>query len=195
MGNIYTRTGDDGMTRLRAGPRVAKDDPHVEACGTVDELNAMLGLARAERLDPDIDGLLRRVQHELLAVGASLATPAPATDAQDLLGPQAVTRLERAIDRYDGRLPPLAEFILPGGTGVAALLHVARAVCRRAERRVVSLASIRSSPAHLTPVIRYLNRLSDLLFVLSRAVNARAAVDDEVWQKELPDGPSGEDAL
>jgi cob(I)alamin adenosyltransferase len=184
--NIYTRKGDDGKTHLCAGPRVAKDDPHIEACGTVDELNAWLGLARAEHVAQDIDELLHRVQHELFSVGADLAMPAPATGALGMLGDQAVTRLEREIDLYDGQLPPLGAFILPGGTRAAALLHGARTVCRRAERRVVSLASSQPSPGDLAPVISYLNRLSDLLFVLPRVLNARASVSDEIWRKVPP---------
>lgn len=186
MVNIYTRKGDDGTTNLCAGPRVTKDDPHIEACGTLDELNAWLGLARAESLDRDLDKLLHRVQHELFNAGAELAMPAPATGRLDLLDSQAVDRLEREIDRYEAELPPLTEFILPGGTRAAAQLHAARTVCRRAERRVVRLAASQPTPADLAPVLRYLNRLSDLLFVLPRVLNARAMVGDEVWRKELP---------
>ena len=161
----------------------------MEACGTVDELNVWLGLARAEPLAKDIDDLLHRVQHELFSVGADLAMPGPAAGALGMLGDQAVERLEREIDLYDGQLPPLAEFILPGGTRAAALLHGARTVCRRAERRVVSLDSSQSSPGGLAPVIRYLNRLSDLLFVLPRVLNSRASVGDESWRKEQPGIP------
>jgi cob(I)alamin adenosyltransferase len=186
---IYTRKGDDGKTHLCAGPRVPKDDPHIEACGTVDELNAWLGLARAEPLAEDIDELLHRVQHELFRVGADLAMPGPAAGAIGMLGDQAVERLEREIDLHDGQLPMLGEFILPGGTRAAALLHGARTVCRRAERRVVSLDLSQSSPGALAPVIRYLNRLSDLLFVLPRVLNARASVGDESWRKERPGSP------
>jgi len=188
MVKIYTRKGDDGTTNLCAGPRVTKDDPHIEACGALDELNAWLGLARAESLDRDLDELLHRVQHELFNAGAELAMPAPATGRLDLLDSRAVDRLEREIDRYEAELPPLTEFILPGGTRAAAQLHVARTVCRRAERRVVSLAASQPTPADLTPVLRYLNRLSDLLFVLPRVLNARAMVGDEIWHKELPGG-------
>jgi cob(I)alamin adenosyltransferase len=146
---IYTRKGDDGKTHLCAGPRVPKDDPHIEACGTVDELNAWLGLARAEPLAEDIDELLHRVQHELFRVGADLAMPGPAAGALGMLGDQAVERLEREIDLHDGQ----------------------------------------SSPGALAPVIRYLNRLSDLLFVLPRVLNARASVGDESWRKERPGSP------
>jgi cob(I)alamin adenosyltransferase len=187
--NIYTRKGDDGKTNLCMGPRVAKDDPHIEACGAVDELNAWLGLVRAEGLDKDLDTLLHRVQHELFRVGADLAMPSPATGVLGMLGDGAAERLEREIDLYDGQLPPLGEFILPGGTRAAALLHGARTVCRRAERRVVSLDLTQTPAGGLNAVICYLNRLSDLLFVLPRVLNARALVNDETWQKSPPSGP------
>ncbi len=185
---IYTRRGDDGQTHLCAGPRVAKDDPHVEACGAVDELNAMLGLARAESLAPDMDELLHRVQHELFSVGADLAMPGQIASTASLLGDRHVEQLEREIDLFDAQLPPLSEFILPGGCRAAALLHCARTVCRRAERRVVSLIMAQNPPGTVAPVIRYLNRLADLLFVLPRVVNARAALGDEGWRKEPPVG-------
>ncbi|MHB8969274.1 MAG: cob(I)yrinic acid a,c-diamide adenosyltransferase [Pirellulaceae bacterium] len=206
---IYTRNGDDGRTHLGYGPRVAKDDPHVEACGAVDELNAMLGLARAESLAPDIDELLHRVQHELFRVGADLAMPGLAAGAVSMLGDQHVEQMEREIDLYDTQLPPLTEFILPGGSRAAALLHCARTVCRRAERRVVSLDLAQAPPGTvppgtvppgtvppgtvppgtvplgtMAPIIRYLNRLSDLLFMLPRVVNARGSIGEEGWRKE-----------
>ena len=196
---IYTRKGDDGRTHLCCGPRVAKDDPHVEACGAVDELNAMLGLVRAEPLAPDIDKLLQRVQHELFRVGADLAMPGLAAGAVSMLGDQHVEQMEREIDQFDTQLPPLTEFILPGGSRAAALLHCARTVCRRAERRVVSLDLAQKPPGtvalgtvslgKMAPIIRYLNRLSDLLFVLPRVVNARGSIGDEGWRKESHVGP------
>lgn len=186
---IYTRKGDDGRTHLCCGPRVAKDDPHIEACGAVDELNAMLGLVRAEPLAPDIDALLHRVQHELFSVGADLAMPGLAAGAVSMLGDRHVEQMEREIDLFDTQLPPLTEFILPGGSRAAALLHCARTVCRRAERRVVSLDMAQDPPGMVAPVIRYLNRLSDLLFMLPRVVNARGSIDDEGWRKEPRIGP------
>jgi len=179
---IYTKTGDRGETGLFAGPRVRKDDPRIEAYGTVDELNAVLGIARGQALPPAIDDLVAEIQHQLFALGAELATPDPDARGMRWTDAAAVERLEAAIDQFDGRLPPLAQFILPGGTRGAAYLHLARTVCRRAERRVVTLAgdpAVRLSPE----VVVYLNRLSDLLFVLARAVNAAEAVPDAAWQK------------
>jgi len=179
---IYTKTGDDGTTGLFAGPRVAKDHVRIEAYGTVDELNAVLGRARAESLPAEIDALLAAIQSQLFTVGAELATPEPEKLGMELIGPRQSQLLEQAIDRCEAELSPLKEFILPGGTRAAAELHLARTVCRRAERRVVSLARHPEQPADVRLVI-YLNRLSDLLFVLSRVVNARAGVADIPWQK------------
>jgi cob(I)alamin adenosyltransferase len=179
---IYTRTGDGGETGLFAGGRVPKDHPRVAAYGDVDELNAALGAALA--LEPagfEAD-LLTTIQRDLLTVGAELATPDPAKLAKALSGPPIgdaqVAALERAIDRHDDRLPPLRSFILPGGTPKAAALHLARTVCRRAERSVVRLA--REAPVS-PAVLRYLNRLSDLVFVLARAANAQAGARDTTW--------------
>lgn len=177
---IYTKTGDDGETGLFGGGRVPKDDPRVEAYGAVDELNSQLGVARAEGLDPAIDEALRTIQSELFDVGAELATTPGRAEKGGL--PQveraAIERLERAIDDADGELPPLQTFVLPGGTRAAAQLHVARTICRRAERRVVALC-------HRDPVRaevpRYLNRLSDLLFVWARLENHRRGVPDVPW--------------
>ncbi len=181
---LYTKTGDDGKTHLCYGPRVGKDDPHVEACGTVDELNALIGVARAESLPSDIDVLLHRIQHELFGVGADLATPGPAAGGLGLTADRHVERLEQDIDMYDAQVPPLQQFILPGGVRSAALLHLARTVCRRAERRVVGLEFSRGGEQIQTPIVRYLNRLGDLFFVLPRVLNARADVPDVGWQKE-----------
>lgn len=181
---IYTRQGDDGKTRLWTGPRVTKDDPRIEACGTVDELNAWLGLVRAEPLSQDLDALLHRVQHELFGIGADLANLHVQPAADRRIQDAHATALEQGIDALERELPPLTEFILPGGVRAAALLHGARTVCRRAERRVVSLYGTGVSPELLAPIIRYLNRLSDLLFVLARTANARSAQGDERWRKE-----------
>ena len=183
---IYTRTGDLGETALFAGPRVGKDMPRIEVCGAIDELNAALGLARADSLDPDTDRILDRVQHELFAIGAELATPDPVARGVQWIGREHVQSLEADIDRRDASLPPLTEFILPGGTRGAALLHLARAVCRRAERRLVSLIRHCDEPISL-PLLAYLNRLSDLLFVLARAENARAGIADVTWRKPRAD--------
>lgn len=179
---IYTKTGDDGTTGLFAGPRVPKDHPRIEAYGTVDELNAVLGRARAEGLPADIDQLLGIIQSELFNVGAELATPKPESLSMPLIGPAHSERLERAIDRFETELAPLTQFVLPGGTRAAADLHIARTVARRAERQVVTL-SRQPDESVASRLVIYLNRLSDLLFVLSRVVNARAGVADVPWQK------------
>jgi cob(I)alamin adenosyltransferase len=176
---IYTRTGDLGETSLFDGTRVSKADLRVDAYGEVDELNAWLGLARASRLDPDLDAALAGIQRDLFALGARLADPAAriaARVAKASLVEEDVTRLERSIDRLEAELPPLSRFILAGGTPSGAALHVARAVCRRAERRIVSL-----EPASDPLLVRYINRLSDLLFVLARVVNHRAGVPETEW--------------
>jgi cob(I)alamin adenosyltransferase len=179
---IYTKTGDGGETGLFGGERVPKDHRRVAAYGEVDELNAAIGFARAQEPRDVEDELLQAIQRHLFTIGAELATPDPARLAKALGGPPLgeadVTALERAIDRLDADLPPLQTFILPGGAPKGAALHVARTVCRRAERGVVGLArEVVVSPA----IGRYLNRLSDLLFVLARAANARAGVGDLPW--------------
>jgi len=179
---IYTKTGDAGDTGLFGGPRVRKDDPRIEAYGTVDELNACLGLARCEPLPAEIASTIERVQHELFAIGAELATPDPAKHGLTIVREPHVGALEREIDALDAKLPPLKQFILPGGNRGAALLHVARAVCRRAERQVVALASDAGTNVSLS-VVKYLNRLSDYLFVAARAANCLAGIAETPWNK------------
>jgi cob(I)alamin adenosyltransferase len=179
---IYTKTGDAGETGLFAGARVLKDDVRIEAYGTVDELNAALGLARCESLPPEVDQSLERVHCALFSVGAELATPNPDERGTALTSASMVAALERAIDNLDAGLPPLKHFILPAGTRAAALLHVARSVCRRAERRVVTL---RQSAAISPLVVQYLNRLGDYLFVAARFVNQEAHVDETIWRKPV----------
>jgi cob(I)alamin adenosyltransferase len=179
---IYTKTGDSGDTGLFGGPRVRKNVPRIEAYGTVDELNAVLGLARSHQLDAEIDSLIKQIQNELFEIGAQLATPDPALHGNALIGTQHIVALESAIDRYDAQLPALKQFILPGGTQAAAALHLARTVCRRAERRVISLRDDSRERVAGEPVV-YLNRLSDLLFVLARWVNHLAGTPDAPWQK------------
>jgi len=177
---IYTKTGDTGETSLFDKTRVSKSDDRVDAYGEVDELNACLGAARAARLDADLTGVLEQIQCELFAIGARLADPssriaervqkAAITDAE-------VKQLELMIDRLEADLPPLRKFILPGGSTAGALLHLARTVCRRAERRVVGLG-----PGAVEPIIIvYLNRLSDLLFVMARVANHRAGTTEVEW--------------
>lgn len=176
---IYTKTGDDGETGLFGGPRVRKDAHRIEAYGTVDELNATLGRARSEPLPPPLDTILARVQGELFDLGAELATPDPERFNLHRIQEPHIARLESAIDQLEGGLPPLQNFILPGGTRAAAELHVARTLCRRAERRLVTLASQEQISAAL---IVYLNRLSDLLFVMARFANRAAGQADVAWQ-------------
>ena len=179
---IYTRTGDAGDTGLFGGGRVGKDDPRVEAYGAVDELNAQLGLVRAIEVMPRIDEVLVPVQRDLFALGALLATPDREKMRQQLekarLDDARIAQLERAIDDCDAELEPLRAFILPGGTPKAAALHVARTVCRSAERRVIALRHVSEVPPM---VIVYLNRLSDLLFVLARVANHRAGAGVVTW--------------
>jgi cob(I)alamin adenosyltransferase len=167
---------------LYAGPRVGKDMPRVEVYGTIDELNALVGVVRAAPLEPEVDRILQRVQHELFAVGAELATPDPAAEGVRWIGPKQVKTLEADIDRHEQGLQALGQFILPGGTPQAASLHLARTVCRRAERRLVTLIRRSDEPISLV-LMAYLNRLSDLLFVLARRENARAGGADVAWEK------------
>tara|TARA_R110002049_G_scaffold9554_6_gene48414 strand:- start:1752 stop:2303 length:552 start_codon:yes stop_codon:yes gene_type:complete len=179
MGNrlskIYTRTGDAGTTGLGDGGRVSKNSLRVHAMGEVDELNAAIGLLLCEPLPEDVDDLLTGVQHDLFDLGGELCIPGMA-----LITEGHVERLERELDRINEDLEPLKDFILPGGSRSAALAHQARTVCRRSERVLVALAEIEevnSAPR------RYLNRLSDLLFVLGRALNRHAGCGDVLWQK------------
>jgi cob(I)alamin adenosyltransferase len=179
---IYTRTGDDGQTALFGGGRVEKDHPRVEAYGDVDELNAVLGMARAVEMMPRIDEVLVPIQRDLFSIGALLATPDREKMREQLrkarIDEARVAELEHVIDESDRELEPLRSFILPGGTPKAAALHVARTVCRRAERRVVSLAHAEEIP---DLVVIYLNRLSDLLFMLARVANRRAGAGEVTW--------------
>jgi len=180
---IYTRRGDGGETDLFGGERVAKDSSRVEAYGTVDELNTFLGAAAAASSQTDLVELLQRIQGTLFAVGASLATPGAdrrARGAPGGVGEPEVAELERAIDRLEGELEPLRHFVMPGGAPSAAAFQVARSVCRRAERSVVRLDADEPLGGG---VLRYLNRLSDLLFVMARVENRRAGVEETVWDE------------
>ena len=176
---IYTRTGDTGETSLFDGTRARKDDPRVDAYGEVDELNAWLGLVRASSPGAPVDAELAAIQRDLFALGAQLADPADKLAARvtkAIVSDAEVARLEQTIDRLDAALPPLRRFVLAGGTPAGAALHVARTVCRRAERRIVAL-----DPPVDPVLVRYINRLSDLLFVLARAVNHRAGAPETEW--------------
>jgi cob(I)alamin adenosyltransferase len=182
MGNrlskIYTRTGDDGTTGLADGVRVDKCDVRIEAAGSIDELNSFIGAILAESaIDADIGGPLRRIQHELFEAGAELTLP-----GYRRISAEYVERLEQELDTLNAALPPLREFILPGGNRAGALCHVARAVCRRAERRAWAVAKEHA----LNPdLLRYLNRLSDLLFVVARCVGRRGGGAEIMWRREL----------
>lgn len=184
MAKIYTRTGDSGETGLFGGGRVPKDHLRVEAYGHVDELNAAIGLALALEPRAASRELLEAVQRDLFTIGAELATPDPAKLAKALngppVGPEQVTVLEHAIDRHEAQLPPLKQFILPGGAPKAAALHVARTVCRRAERAVIRLQR-QDQVGDRSSAVPYLNRLSDLLFVLARTVNHAAGAPETTW--------------
>jgi cob(I)alamin adenosyltransferase len=176
LSRIVTRTGDAGTTGLGDGSRVAKDSARIIAIGEIDELNSTLGLLLTETLPPTIRACLTAVQHDLFDLGGELSIPghAAVTDAH-------VERLEGAVETFNADLAPLKEFILPGGARAAAVAHVARTVCRRAERSLVHLAG--SSPLG-DPARRYVNRLSDLLFVVARALNRAAGQADVLWQRD-----------
>jgi len=171
---VYTRTGDKGETALVGGKRVSKASARVEAYGDIDELNSLLGVARAEIEDAEVDEVLRSIQNELFTVGADLASPRDV--AVPRIEGELVQRLEQIIDRFNHQMPPLEEFILPAGTRGAALLHLARAVCRRAERCIVALAHEEEINEHL---LAYVNRLSDLLFVMARWTNRRSGGSEQ----------------
>jgi cob(I)alamin adenosyltransferase len=188
---IYTRTGDRGDTALFGGGRVSKAHPRVEAYGTVDELNSALGVALVHVTEPTLRARLALLQHDLFAIGANLATPARGRGARPSLPdlPSArIAEMEGWMDEAEAALEPLREFILPGGSPGAAQLHLARTVCRRAERCVVALAE--SDGVH-EDVLRYLNRLSDLFFVCARLQHAGAR--DVVWRKGRGDGGGDDD--
>ncbi|MGH7022629.1 MAG: cob(I)yrinic acid a,c-diamide adenosyltransferase [Caulobacteraceae bacterium] len=182
LNRIYTRAGDGGSTRLASGEKVSKASARVEAYGGVDELNAVLGLARLETsADTFLDPILARIQNDLFDLGADLATPARKAGAPEALRIVAsqVERLEREIDALNESLSPLTSFVLPGGSRASAHLHHARTVCRRAERAAVAFAADDGAGEH-REALRYLNRLSDLLFVAARFANARG-LGDVLW--------------
>ncbi|MEP7205561.1 MAG: cob(I)yrinic acid a,c-diamide adenosyltransferase [Casimicrobiaceae bacterium] len=180
LSKIVTRTGDAGTTGLGDGTRVAKDTPRIAAIGDVDELNSNLGVLLAETLPEAIATCLREVQHDLFDLGGELSIPGHAAVSEEHIG-----RLEDAVEAFNADLPPLKEFILPGGSRPAAIAHVCRTICRRAERAVVALAA--TEPVG-EPTRRYLNRLSDLLFVVARTLNRAAGGSDILWQRQRKAG-------
>ena len=176
LSKIYTRTGDDGTTGLGDGSRTNKDSLRVEAMGDVDELNAVIGILLNEPLAAEIQDTLTRVQHDLFDLGGEICIPGHA-----MVKAERVSALEETLDRLNEQLQPLKEFILPGGSRAAAYCHLARTVCRRAERQLTRLS--REEPV-TTISLQYLNRLSDLLFVMCRAINKQAEVPDVLWKNE-----------
>jgi len=178
LGKIVTRTGDKGTTGLADGTRVNKDSMRIHCLGSVDELNSHLGLLLTEELPQDIRSLMLAIQNDLFDLGGSLAYPAAPFNEDKL------SRLDIAIAHYNAELPPLKEFILPGGTRAASQCHIARTVARRAERELVTLAQNEEAPPQALP---YLNRLSDLLFVLSRVLNRNAGHAEALWKRSARD--------
>lgn len=175
LSKIYTRTGDQGTTGLGDGRRIPKTNPRVEAMGDVDELNSLVGVLLCDELPPTVRPLLITIQHDLFDLGGELSIP-----GTELVTAAAVTRLEQAIDRYNEALPPLKEFILPGGNAMAAHCHLARAVCRRAERSIVRLLHEEGAADN---ALQYVNRLSDLLFVLARHLARQAGGVEVLWDR------------
>lgn len=173
---IYTRTGDDGTTGLIGGKRVKKDSFRIEACGSLDELNAAIGVGRSQTLPDNVDRVLQLVQEVLFMIGTELASSNESDAAGPRLGDEEIRNLEREIDTFESGLAPLRQFILPGGTNAGSQLHLVRALARRTERRCVSLSGIEK----LNPkILRYLNRLSDLCFVLARYINRQQSVPEK----------------
>ena len=185
---IYTRTGDNGSTGLFGGPRVAKDDRRIEAYGTVDELNAAIGIVRAVGVPAQVDSQLDTIQHELFSIGAELATPNPDKHNTRFIGANHVQRLEKWIDEHEATLPALKNFILPMGGSATTQSHLARSICRRAERRVVTLArDLEEGDSSISDdLIIYLNRLSDLIFVIARVINQAGGDHEFEWQRPTP---------
>lgn len=177
---IYTKSGDDGSTGLLGSARLRKDHPRIDAYGSVDELNAAIGVVRASGIPSRLDTSLAAIQNDLFAVGAALADPEPSGKFHNVVDSEFALRLEREIDAMEEDLPPLTHFILPGGSLATAHLHLARGICRRAERLVVALSDL-PDEAVPDPLIIYLNRLSDHLFVMARLANHLAGVADVPW--------------
>ncbi len=181
MAKIYTKTGDKGLTSLIGGTRVAKNNIRLEAYGTVDELNAYIGMIRSFKIDSLLIDELAGIQQKLFAVGGNLATDRSVKDIQvkTVVNPADIECLEQAIDRMDAELPPLTHFVLPGGSQEASFVHIARTVCRRAERRILDMNE--NYPVD-EPIIRYINRLSDYLFILSRKLAYDTGAEELKWK-------------
>jgi cob(I)alamin adenosyltransferase len=175
---IYTRTGDDGTTGLQGGTRVLKSNRRIKAYGAVDEINAKIGIIVSNKIDEDINELLLKIQNELFVVGADLSNP-NLSDKKNRVTQDMIEHLEKSIDIYEKELPPITNFILPGGHPVASLIHEARTITRRAETEMISLDEQEKINKEC---IGYLNRLSDLLFVISRTINKRMGVNDIIWK-------------
>lgn len=173
---IYTRSGDKGTTGLADGSRVEKDHPRIEAIGTVDELNSSIGLLRSRKIPDELDALLLQIQHELFDLGSELSVP-----GRNAIDDESVKHLEHTLDRYNADLPTLEEFILPAGGDATSHCHMARTICRRAERRVFTALDARTLNPHLSA---YLNRLSDLLFVIARVLARHENGSEVLWQAQ-----------
>lgn len=178
---IYTRTGDDGETGLLGGLRVSKSHQVIEVCGALDETNCWLGLARSENMDAAMDQLLKQIQNDLFDIGSCIAASLADSASTAPISDARIVELESAIDHWDGTVPPLQAFILPSGSPAGCRLHMARSVCRRAERQLVSLLESMDGNALATESV-YLNRLSDLLFVLARAMNQITGQAETQWK-------------
>jgi len=175
---IYTKTGDKGDTGLQGGKRISKSSERIRAYGNVDEVNSVLGIVLSHKIDQDVEELLKKIQNELFVLGSDLSNP-DMNDKQNRISKIMIEELEKKIDEYEKELPPLSNFILPGGANSASLVHLARTVTRRAETNVVSLSKIEKIN---TECQVYLNRLSDLLFVIARVLNKRSKTPDIIWE-------------
>ena len=175
---IYTKTGDDGTTGVQGGKRISKSNLRIKAYGMVDELNANIGLVLSKKFDDDIENLLRNIQNDLFVVGSDLSNP-DLTNMKNRITTEMVTNVEKTIDRLENELPPITNFILPGGHEVASLIHISRTIARRAETVVISL---NEKEKINDECIKFLNRLSDLLFVIARTVNKKNGFNDIIWK-------------
>ncbi len=175
---IYTKTGDDGTTGVQGGKRISKSNLRIKAYGMIDELNATIGLVLSKKFDDDIENLLRNIQNDLFVVGSDLSNP-DLTNMKNRITTEMVTNVEKTIDRLENELPPITNFILPGGHEVASLIHISRTIARRAETIVISL---NEKEKINDECIKFLNRLSDLLFVVARIVNKKNGFNDIIWK-------------